>query len=138
MLRYIQMSIAGAVLFGMTLMFPTQSRAFDLTGAWASSADLCGEVFTKKGTQTVFTELSDLYGSGFIADGKRIIGKSAQCTIQSQKQDGNDLEIAAACATSIMNQNLSFNVKIIDDNNIDRLFQEIPGMTLRYARCKLQ
>jgi hypothetical protein len=88
----------------MTLVFPAHPRAFDLTGAWASQADLCGAVFAKKGTQTVFTELSDLYGSGFIADGKRIIGKSAQCAIQSQKQDGNNLEIAAACATSIMNQ----------------------------------
>jgi hypothetical protein len=137
MLRCFQTFIAGAALLGMTLMFPAQSQAFDLTGAWASSVDLCGEVFAKKGTQTVFTELSDLYGSGFIADGKRIIGKSAQCTIRSQKQDGSNLEIAAACATTIMNQDIKFDVKIIDDNNIDRLFQEIPGMTLRYARCKL-
>ena len=134
--RCFRLLMAWAVLLGMTLMFPAQSRAFDLTGAWASHSDLCGRVFTKKGTQTVFAELSDLYGSGFIADGKRIMGKSVQCTIQSQKQDGNNLEIAAACATSIMNQNLKFNVKILDDDNINRLFEEIPGMALRYARCK--
>ena len=137
MLRGFRLLIAGAVLLGMTLMFPAQSRAFDLTGAWAIHPGLCSEVFTKKGAQIIFAELSDLYGSGFIADDRRITGKSVQCTIQSQKQDGNNLEIAAACATSIMNQNLKFNVKILDDDNIDRLFEEIPGMTLRYARCKL-
>jgi hypothetical protein len=136
MLLCCRTSIAGAVLLGTVLAFPAQSRAFDLTGAWASQSDLCNLVFAKKGGQIDFAELSDLYGSGFIADGKRIRGKSAQCTIQSQKQDGNNLEIAAACATSIMNQNLNFNLRIIDDDNIDRMFEEIPGMTLRYSRCR--
>jgi hypothetical protein len=97
------MFTAGAVLLGTALMFPVPSWAFDLTGAWASQADLYGQVFTRKDNQIVFAELSDLYGSGFTADGKRIRGKSAQCTIQSMKQDGNNLEIAAACATTIMN-----------------------------------
>jgi hypothetical protein len=136
MLRCCRMFIAGAVLLGATLMFPVPSWAFDLTGAWASQVDLCRQVFTRKDNQIVFTELSDLYGSGFIADSKRIRGKSAQCTIQSQNQDGNNLEIAAACATTIMNQKVKFNLKIIDDDNIDRMFEEIPGMTLRFARCK--
>ena len=136
MLLCCRMSIAGAVLLGTTLAFPAQSRAFDLTGAWASEPDLCDKVFARNGSETDFTQLSDLYGSGFIADGNRIRSKSGQCTVESQKQDGNDLTIAAACATTVMTQNLKLNLKIIDDNNIDRMFEEIPGMTLRYARCK--
>jgi hypothetical protein len=92
-------------------------------------------VFTKKGNGVVFAELSDLFGSGFIIEGSRIRGKAARCTITSRKQDGDNLELGAACASTIMNQNVRFNLKVIDDNNLDRLFPDIPGMTLKYTRC---
>ena len=118
-------------------MLPDKAVAFDLSGAWASERDLCGQVFSKKGSTLEFAELSDLYGSGFIVNGNRIRGKAAQCTITSQKQDGDNLELSAACASSIMNQNVKFNLKIIDDNNINRSFPEISGMTLKYSRCPM-
>jgi hypothetical protein len=100
-------------------------------------ADLCKLVFTKKGNQVVFAEMSDLFGSGFIVDGSRMRGKSAQCTIKSKKQEGDGLELDAACATSIMNQSVHFSLKIIDDNNVSRSFAEIPGMSLNYSRCSI-
>jgi hypothetical protein len=112
-------------------------QAFELTGAWASQTDLCPRVFTKKGNQVVFAELSELFGSGFIVDGNRIRGRTVKCTIKSKKQDGDSLELSTACATSIMTSNVRFNLKIIDDNTIDRLFPEMAGMTLKYARCSL-
>ena len=114
-----------------------RANAIELSGAWATEADLCSQVFTKKGNGIVFAELSDLFGSGFIIEGNRIRGKSAKCTITSRKQDGDNLEIGAACATSIMNQNVRLNLKVIDDNNLNRLFPDIPGMTLKYSRCAL-
>jgi hypothetical protein len=131
---------AGLITVGLLLllgwfMIPGKALAFDLSGAWASERDLCGQVFSKKGDTVEFAELSDLYGSGFIVNGNRIRGKAAQCTITSQKQDGDNLELSAACASSIMNQNVKFNLKIIDDNNINRSFPEISGMTLKYSRC---
>jgi len=94
-------------------------------------------VFTKKGNQVAFAEFSDLFGSGFIINGIRIRGKSARCTIKSKKQEGDDLELSAACATSIMNQSVHFSLKVIDDNTVSRLFPEIPGMTLKYSRCSI-
>ncbi len=124
-------------LFGTLLLLPVQARAFDLSGAWATDAGLCNRVFTKKDKEVVFTELSDLFGSGFIVEGNRIRGKSGRCTITSRKQDGDGIELTAACATSIMNQDLRFNLKIIDDNSLNRLFPDIPGMTLKYVRCAL-
>ena len=129
--------LAG-VIFSCALLAPAQGAgAFELSGAWATDADLCNRVFTRKDNQVTFAELSDLYGSGFVIDGNRIIGKAAQCTIESKKQDGNSLEISAACATSIMRQNVKFNLKIIDDNAINRTIEEVPGMTIKYSRCKL-
>jgi hypothetical protein len=130
-------AILGAVLSGTVLMLPAQANAIELSGAWATEADLCSRVFTKKGNGVVFAELSDLFGSGFIIEGNRIRGKSARCTITSRKQDGDNLELGAACATSIMNQSIRFNLKIIDDNNLTRLFPDIQGMTLKYTRCAL-
>ena len=122
-------------LYGAILLLPAQASAFDLSGAWATDAGLCSRVFTKKGNEVVFAELSDLFGSGFIIEGNRIRGKSGRCTITSRKQDGDNIELAAACASSVMTQDLSFSLKIIDDNTLSRLFADIPGMTLKYVRC---
>ena len=128
-------ALLGAVLLGTALMLPVQANAFELSGAWATEADLCSRVFTKKGNQVVFAELSDLFGSGFVIEGNRIRGKIAHCTITSRKQEGDSLELAAACATSVMTQSVRFSLKVIDDNNLTRLFPDIPGMTLKYTRC---
>src|SRR3569832_705868 len=127
--------LAGAVVMVGSSIFSAEAQAFELTGAWATHADLCSQVFTKKDGKVVYTELSDLFGSGFIIDGDRITGKAATCTIKSKKQDGNNLELAAACASSIMTQDVKFSLKIIDDNTIARSFPEISGMSINYSRC---
>jgi hypothetical protein len=129
--------MSSLALLGTLLMPLAQAHAIELSGAWATEADLCNRVFTKKGNQVVFAELSDLFGSGFVVDGNRIRGRAAQCTIQSRKQDGDNLELSATCATSIMRQKVKFNLRVIDDNNLNRLFPDIPGMSLKYSRCKL-
>jgi hypothetical protein len=126
---------AVVILFVVTISLPLPAHAIDLTGAWASQGDLCKLVFTKKDNVVAFTELSDLYGSGFIIDGNRIRGKAAQCTINSRKQNGDKLELNASCATSIMTQNMGFILKVIDDNNIARVIPEIENMEIRYTRC---
>jgi hypothetical protein len=128
---------SAVTLLAFAILLPVEVRAFELTGAWASQADLCNKVFTKKGSQVVFAEFSDLFGSGFIVDKSRIRGRSVQCTIKSRKQEGDSLELSAACATSIMTSNVDFSIKVIDDNNLSRLFSEIPGMTLKYSRCSI-
>jgi hypothetical protein len=132
-----QLAAVAALLCGAGILLPVQARAIELTGAWATQADLCKLVFTKKGNQVGFAELSDLYGSGFIIDGNRIKGKAAQCTIKSRKQEGDNLELSSACATSIMTSGVKFNLKIIDDNNISRIIPDVPGMSLTYTRCTL-
>jgi hypothetical protein len=126
---------AVVILFVVAISLPLPAHAIDLTGAWASQGDLCKLVFTKKDNAVAFTELSDLYGSGFIIDGNRIRGKAAQCTIISRKQNGDKLELNASCATSIMTQNMGFILKVIDDNNIARVMPEIENMEIRYTRC---
>jgi len=125
-----------ALAFIGTLMPIAGAGALELSGAWATEAELCNQIFSKKGNEVVFAELSDLYGSGFVIDANRIRGKAARCTITSRKQDGENLELAAACATSIMNQSVKFQLKVVDDNNLIRLFPEVPGMSLKYTRCQ--
>ncbi|WP_234680326.1 hypothetical protein [Bradyrhizobium monzae] len=129
--------LAGLLLACALLASLQEAGAFELSGAWSSDAELCDRVFTREGDKVIFAELSDLYGSGFVINGDRIIGKAAHCTIESTKQNNDSLELSAACASSIMNQNVKFSLKIIDDNTIDRTIEEIPGMTLKYSRCKI-
>lgn len=127
---------AAAILFAAAVL-TVPAHAFDLTGAWASQGDLCKLVFTKKDKALSFTELSDLYGSGFIIDGDRITGKTAKCTITSRKQNGDNLALDASCATSIMTQNMTFLLKMIDEKNIARVIPEIENMEIKYTRCSL-
>jgi hypothetical protein len=123
-------------MLGSSIFFMAEARAIELTGAWAGHADLCSQVFTKKDGRVVYAEFSELFGSGFIIDGDRIMGRSGTCTIKSRKQEGDSLELSAACASSIMTQDVRFNLKIIDDNTISRSFAEISGMSVNYTRCK--
>jgi hypothetical protein len=128
--------LAKTVLFGCAaILLPVPAYAMDFTGAWASQGDLCKLVFTKKGNTVAFAELSDLYGSGFIIEGNQIRGKIVRCTITSKKQDGDNLEMNANCATSIMHQNVDFLLKPIDDNNIARILPNIENMQVKYTRC---
>jgi hypothetical protein len=137
MVRARRLVAIGTMVLGSCALLAIDAHAFDLSGAWATQVDLCNLVFVKKDGKLAFAELSDLYGSGFVIDGKNIKGKAAQCTIQSRKDEGDSIELDAACATTIMRQNVRFPLKVLDDNNIVRLFPEIEGMTLRYARCNL-
>lgn len=126
---------AAVMLLSLGVMQPVSVQAIELTGAWASQADLCKLVFTKGGKQAEFAPLSDLYGSGFIINGDRIRGKSAKCVIKSRKQVGDSLELSAACATGVMTSSVRFSLKVIDDDNLSRAFPEIEGMTIKYTRC---
>jgi hypothetical protein len=128
---------AALAMIIASILLPGRAGAFELSGAWASASELCDRVFVKKGNAINFAELSDLFGSGFIVNGKAIRGKSAKCAIKSSKQDGELTTIAASCATSIMTGDYQFSYKVVDDNTITRLFPDIKDMTLRYFRCSL-
>lgn len=129
--------LAGAaVMLGSGILSVAEAQAIELTGAWATHADLCSQVFTTKNGRVDYTELSELFGSGFIIDGDRIRGKAATCTIRSKKQDGDNLELSASCASSIMTQDVRFSLKVIDDNTVSRSFPDISGMSINYTRCK--
>jgi hypothetical protein len=130
-----QWQAMAVLLFGTAILLPFPARAIELTGAWASQGDLCKLVFTKKGNTVAFAEFSDLYGSGFLIEGNRIRGKTVRCTITSKKQDGDNLEMNANCATSIMHQNVDFLLKTIDDNNIARILPNIENMQVKYTHC---
>ena len=115
--------------------FAAQAQAIELDGLWSSDPALCDKIFVKKGKQVSFSPLSDLYGSGFIIEGNRIRGKIARCTIKSRKQDGDSLQLAATCSTTIAAQDLEFSLKTIDDNTVARLFPGSSAMQVNFHRC---
>ena len=59
----------AALLLAASLAMSSSAVAFDLNGAWAGDADNCTRVFTRKGSQVTFTDMSDVYGGGFIIEG---------------------------------------------------------------------
>jgi hypothetical protein len=130
-----KLAASAALLLGSLLVMAGRADAFDLNGAWASDADQCAKVFVRQGGKLGFTEMSDVYGGGFIIDGDQIVGKFAQCRIKARKNDGVNVNLVAACATDIMLSSVQFSLKELDANSIARLFPGIEDMEIRYHRC---
>ena len=126
--------VAASVL-SLLLASPGRADALDLNGAWASDADQCVKVFVRQKGQLGFTDMSDVYGGGFIIDGDQIIGKYARCRIKARKDDGMIVNLIAACATDIMLSSVQFSLKELDADSIARLFPGMEGMEIRYHRC---
>ncbi len=121
------------------LIFLDQAHGTDISGAWATNEDQCNEVFTRKGraNQIGFTALSEQHGGGFIVEGDRLKGKFAKCTIKTMKDDGENVNIIAGCATDIMLSNVQFSLKLLEPNRISRTFPGMPDMEIQYYRCPI-
>ena len=130
-----KLAASVALSFGSLLTLPGRADAVDLNGAWASDAGQCAKVFVRQGGKLGFTEMSDVYGGGFIIDDDQIVGKFARCRIKARKNDGGNVNLVAACATDIMLSSVQFSLKELDANSIARLFPGIEDMEIRYHRC---
>ena len=135
MLKARRTRLARGIALLPLMVLSSAAGAFDLNGAWATNPEQCGKVFEKKAGGVALSESSDLYGSGFVIDGKKVVGKTARCTISSRNQDESSITFLASCATEIMLDNIQFNLKIVDDNTVNRTFPGIPGMAVTYSRC---
>jgi hypothetical protein len=135
--RLLPLAVAAALVVG--LHDPGQAGAVDLSGAWATNADECHNVFTRRGRarQIEFTTFSDQYGGGFIVEADRLRGKFARCKIKARKEDGEIVNIIAGCASDIMLSNVQFSLKVIEPNKISRIFSGIEDMTIDYHRCPI-
>lgn len=131
--------LIAAIAGGSALLSPQNATAFELAGAWATSADQCSKVFARKGraNQITFTNFSGVYGGGFIAEANHLRGKFEKCSIKSRKENDQVINLVVACASGIMASNVQFFLKIIDDNTISRKFPGMDGMEVKYHRCQI-
>jgi hypothetical protein len=131
--------LVAAVAAAFIVLSTRQLRAFELAGAWATSAEQCGKVFARKGraNQVNFTNFSGVYGGGFIAEANRLRGKFENCSIKSRKESGQIINLVVACASGIMLSNVQFFLKVLDDNTISREFPGMEGMEVTYHRCQI-
>jgi hypothetical protein len=129
---------SAALLLGSLLVMAGRADALDLNGAWAGDASQCAKVFVRQGGRLGFTEMSEVYGGGFIIEGDQIIGKFGRCRIKARKDDGKNVNLIAACATDIMLSSVQFSVRELDANSIARLFPGMDDMEISYHRCPSQ
>jgi hypothetical protein len=129
---------ATVTLICASISLSDHAIALDLNGAWASDADNCPKVFTRKGSQMAFSDNFDVYGSGFIIEGDQIIGKSGRCRIRARKDNGAYINLIAACASDIISQSMQFSLKEVDANTITRVFPGMDGMEINFTRCPAQ
>jgi hypothetical protein len=130
-------AMAATMLAG--LLFVEKAHAIDLSGAWATDADKCRQVFIRKGraNQIAFTAFSDQHGGGFIVEADRLRGKFATCKIKTRKEDGQTVIIIAGCATDIMLSNVQFSLKVLEADKIARVFPGVPDLEIDYYRCPI-
>ena len=128
--------VAGAAL-SLAVLFASSggASAVELNGAWATSADQCEKVFSREGGKLGFSDMSEVYGGGFIIDGKQLIGKFGRCTVKARKDDGANVNLVASCATDIMLSSVQFSLKQLDATSIARLFPGMDDMEIRSHRC---
>ena len=129
---------AAGMLFCACLMFSFSANAFDLNGAWTTSADSCGKMFVKKNNRVTMTRNSDVFGSGFIVEGDQLRGPAKTCKITNRKEEGGVLQLIASCTTDIAvlgTQQVS--AKIDTDNQFTRIYPSFPEMGIPFYRCKL-
>ena len=134
-----KLMLATAIMAGSGLLSLHELNAFELTGAWATSADQCSKVFARKGraNQLNFTNFPGVHGGGFIAEADRLRGKFANCSIKSRKESGQTINLIVACSSSIMLSDVQFFLKVLDDNAISREFPGMEGMEVTYHRCQI-
>ena len=118
----------------------TEARAAadDIQGIWASDARLCSKIFVKRGKNFVMAQNADLYGSGFIIEGRKIRGKVANCNIKTIKEDGPLVHMIAGCATDIMFSDAQLSLRVVDRNKVVRIFPGVSDMEMGYERCEMK
>lgn len=131
--------LATAIAAGSIVLSAHEVNAFELTGAWATSADQCSKVFARKGraNQVNFTNFFGVHGGGFIAEAKGLRGKFESCSIKSRKESGQTVNLVVACASGVMLSKVQFFLKVIDDNTISREFPGMEEMDVKYHRCQI-
>jgi hypothetical protein len=131
--------LVTTIMAASALLSLQELKAFELAGAWATSAEQCGKVFARRGraNQVNFTNFSGVYGGGFIAEANRLRGKFESCLIKSRKESGQTINLVVACASGIMLSNVQFFLKVIDDDTISRDFPGMEGMEVTYHRCQI-
>jgi hypothetical protein len=123
----------SAMVLLLLLATTSRGRAFELGGPGRqapTNATRCSPV-----TAESFTDLSDVYGGGFIVDGDQIIGKFARCKIKARKDGRQTVNLIAACATDIMLSSVQLSAKALDADTIIRLFPGMDDIEIRYSRC---
>jgi hypothetical protein len=134
-MRMPRFAVQTATLWAGLAVLACSAHAADLTGAWATDLGACDKVFERKGKQISFRRDSDMYGSGFVIDGRRIRGRTANCTVTKTSEADGVVHMLASCATDIMYSNVQFSVKVLEEGKISRIFPGIEGMELPYYRC---
>ena len=120
------------------LLLSSIVRANDMAGInglWATDARNCDKIFIKTAQGFAFSKDSDLYGSGFIIEGRRVVSPAARCDIKTAKQDGAITHLVAGCASDVMLSNMQASFKTISKDRILRIFPSVSEMEIPFERC---
>ncbi len=134
-MRHLAATARAGLVFAMAGTFCTSAHAIDLTGTWASSADICGKLFVKQGNTITFAKNADEIGSGLIINGNQITGKIGTCNVSSRQQKGDVIHLNAMCTTKVATTSMEFSYKILSENRITQVFSGLSGSSVQYVRC---
>ena len=111
MIVFRNLVLATAIAAGSTLLSPQQVNAFELTGAWATSADQCSKVFARKGRAKPgqFREFLRRVRRRVHRGNRSPERQVRELPVKSRKESGQTINLVVACASGIMLSNVQFS-----------------------------
>jgi pyruvate/2-oxoglutarate dehydrogenase complex dihydrolipoamide acyltransferase (E2) component len=108
-----------------------------LTGAWASPAADCNEIFQRKGRALTYRQPADPFLKAVIVEPQRIRLPSGTCELDSAVRDGGSLKLIAECASAISYTSRTVYVKLKSNDELVYSPTGDPVFATDLRRCPL-
>ncbi|KYH03558.1 hypothetical protein [Bradyrhizobium sp. DOA1] len=125
------------LLLALCIAGVAPAQAVDLTGGWVIDFANCNKVFSKENGKLAFKPDADLYAGGLIVDGRRITGTFQKCNVRSVRDDGENMQVVAACSDGIVVSDVTFDLTMSGDNKLTLSSKQPTPVEMRYSRCPL-
>jgi hypothetical protein len=106
-----------------------------LTGAWAESDANCKDTFVSVGARWKFREPRDMFGSGFIVEGRQYVGPFGECRLSSVTPKGDRLLLALSCHNTVGYSDQVTPVRLKSSNELEIFLAAMDGTSVTFQRC---
>jgi hypothetical protein len=106
-----------------------------LQGAWSMVGTECAQTFEFSNGQAKFRDRGASVSTGIIIRGNTMIGPMSTCGIGRITQSQNLYKVRLNCASSIMFDEISVTLSLVDAQHFRRIDPDFPEIYREYQKC---